>query len=313
MLLSFKNLLLAAANTVGGQAVIEGVMMRSKNRLAIAVRLPDGTVEVHERPWFSLTNHPILKKPFIRGFPVLLETLVNGIKALNWSASQAVDEDEGELSSWHLVLSMVIAIAAALGLFVVVPHFFSVGMEWLGFGGDVDSLSFHAWDGLFKMLIFVGYIWVISFIPDIKRVFQYHGAEHKVIWTYEAGGTLVPENARINSRLHPRCGTAFMLFVLTVSILLYSVLVPLLMHFYVPDTFVLKHLYIVSVKLVLMAPISAMAYELIKFAAKHEGRMLCKVICWPGLALQALTTREPDDRQIEVAIAALKCAVQMEE
>lgn len=312
-MLSLKSLLLAAANTVGGQAVIEGVMMRSKNRLAIAVRLPDGTIEVHERPWYSLTNRSFLKKPFIRGFPILLETLVNGIKALNWSASQAVDEEEGELSNWHLVLSMGVAIAAALGLFVVVPHFFSVGMELLGYGGDVDSLSFHAWDGLFKMLIFIGYIWVISFVPDIKRVFQYHGAEHKVIWTYEAGGKLMPANARLNSRLHPRCGTAFMLFVLTVSILLYSVLVPLLMHVYVPQAFIFKHLYIVSVKLLLMAPISAAAYELIKFAARNEGRLLCKVVCWPGLALQMLTTREPDDRQLEVAIAALKCAVQMED
>ncbi|WP_018124001.1 DUF1385 domain-containing protein [Desulfovibrio oxyclinae] len=313
MPLSLKNILLAAANTVGGQAVIEGVMMRSKNRLAIAVRLPNGEIEVHERPWFSLTNHPLLKKPFVRGFPVLLETLVNGIKALNWSATQAVDEEEGELTGWHLAMSMIVAIAAALGLFVVLPHFFSVGMEWLGYGGDVDSLSFHAWDGLFKMLIFMGYIWAISFIPDIKRVFQYHGAEHKVIWSYEAGASLLPDSARINSRLHPRCGTAFMLFVLSVSIVLYSVLVPLLMMIYAPETFIFKHLYIVGVKLLLMIPISAMAYELIKFASKRESSIACKMLCWPGLALQVLTTREPDDQQIEVAIAALKCAVNMEE
>ncbi|MUM77051.1 DUF1385 domain-containing protein [Pseudodesulfovibrio sp. F-1] len=308
-------LALAAPQAVGGQAVIEGVMMRAKNTLAIAIRKSDGTITTEVRPWFTLIRHPWLKKPFLRGFPVLMETMVNGIKALNYSAVQAADDDdeEGELTTWHLVLTMVLALGAALGLFVVLPHFLSVGMEFLGLAGDVDSLSFHLWDGVIKMLIFVGYILAISYIPDIRRVFQYHGAEHKVIWTWEQGGDLSPDSSRFHSRLHPRCGTAFLLFVLVVSILLYAVLVPYLLLFYSPEHFFAKHLYIVGMKLFLMIPVSCVAYEMIKFAGKYSGNILCRMMCWPGMMLQLLTTKEPDDSQLEVAIAALRCAVNAEE
>jgi len=309
-------LTLAAPQAVGGQAVIEGVMMRAKNNLAIAIRKSDGEILTEVRPWFTLVRHPLLKKPFLRGFPVLMETMVNGIKALNFSAMQAAEDDEedgGELTTWHLVLTMVLALGAALGLFVVLPHFLSVGMEMLGMAGDVDSLSFHAWDGAIKMIVFVAYILAISFIPDIRRVFQYHGAEHKVIWTWEEGKELSPDSTRFYSRLHPRCGTAFLLFVLAVSIMLYAVLVPYLLTFYTPEVFILKHLYIVGMKLILMVPVSCVAYEMIKFAGKYNKNTLCKLMCWPGLMMQMLTTKEPDDSQIEVAIAALECAVNPEE
>ncbi|WP_199244297.1 DUF1385 domain-containing protein [Pseudodesulfovibrio cashew] len=306
---------LAAPQAVGGQAVIEGVMMRAKDNLAIAIRKSDGEIITEVRPWFSLAVHPWLKKPFLRGFPVLMETMVNGIKALNFSAIQAADDDEeeGELTSWHLILTMVLALGAALGLFVVLPHFLSVGMEFLGLAGDVDSLSFHLWDGIIKMIVFVGYILAISLIPDIKRVFQYHGAEHKVIWTWEDGRELSPSATHFYSRLHPRCGTAFLLFVLAISILLYAILVPYLLLVYSPEHFVVKHLYIVGLKLFLMIPVSNIAYEVIKFAGKHSKSILCKILCWPGLMMQILTTKEPDDSQIEVAIAALQCAVNAEE
>ena len=305
---------LFAAPTVGGQAVIEGVMMRSKNRLAIAVRKPDGQILVELRPWFTLTEAPILRKPFLRGFPVLLETLVNGIKALNFSAMQSAEGEEGEseLTPWHLVLTMIVALGVALGLFVVVPHFLSAVMQWLGLSGDVESLSFNAWDGMYKMVVFVGYIGLISFVPDIRRVFQYHGAEHKVIWSFENGDDLTVDNARSKSRLHPRCGTSFLLFVLAVSILLHTALVPLLLTFYKPEIFILKHLYIVVAKLLFMIPVSCLAYEIIRFAGKFNSNVLCRMLCWPGLVLQMLTTKEPDDSQIEVAMAALKCAVSEE-
>lgn len=306
---------LAAPQAVGGQAVIEGVMMRAKDKLAIAIRKADGEIVTEVRPWFSLVRHPWLKKPFLRGFPVLMETMVNGIKALNFSAMQAAEDEEGddELTTWHLVLTMVLALGAALGLFVVLPHFLSVGMEQLGWAGDVDSLSFHLWDGILKMLVFVGYILAISLIPDIRRVFQYHGAEHKVIWTWEEGKELSPASTLFYSRLHPRCGTAFLLFVLAVSIMLYTVLVPYLLTFYSPENFIIKHLYIVSMKLLLMVPVSCIAYEMIKFAGKHSKSFFCKIICWPGMMMQILTTKEPDESQIEVAIAALQCAVNAEE
>lgn len=311
MQLLVRVLALAAKQSVGGQAVIEGVMMRARDTLAIAVRKADGTIHVECRPWFSLEGIGMLRKPFLRGFPVLLETLVNGIKALNFSATQAVDEEEdGELTTWHLVLTMAVALGAALGLFVVLPHFFTVGLEWLGLSGDVDALSFHMWDGLFKLGMFVGYIVVISMVPDIRRVFQYHGAEHKVIWTWENDGELTPLATRGFSRLHPRCGTAFLLFVLAVSIVLYTVLVPWLLTFWSPSGFVLKHLYIVGLKLLLMIPVSGVAYELIKFSGRFGDSLWCKALTFPGLAMQMLTTKEPDDEQIEVAIAALKKAVE---
>jgi uncharacterized protein YqhQ len=309
-------LALAAPQAVGGQAVIEGVMMRASDTLAIAIRKADGTIATEVRPWFTLVRHPWLKKPFLRGFPVLMETMVNGIKALNYSAMQAADDDDeegGELTAWHLVLTMVLALGAALGLFVVLPHFLSVGMEFMGWAGDVDSLSFHLWDGVIKMAVFVGYILAISYIPDIRRVFQYHGAEHKVIWTWEAGSPLSAESSRFHSRLHPRCGTAFLLFVLVVSILLYAILVPYILTFYSPENFVFKHLYIVGMKLFLMIPVSCVAYEMIKFAGKYSGNIVCKMMCWPGMMMQLLTTKEPDDSQLEVAIAALRCAVNAEE
>jgi len=314
--LKIRNLLLAAApQAVGGQAVIEGVMMRARNSLAIAVRKPDGEISVEVRPWFSFSSWDVFRKPFLRGFPILMETMVNGIKALNHSASVAVEEDEeaGELTNFHLFLTLLFAVGAALGLFVVLPHFISVGMEWLGYGGDVESLSFHAWDGIFKMVVFIGYIAAISLVPDIRRVFEYHGAEHKVIWTYEGGHELIPASARDYSRLHPRCGTAFLLFVLAVSILLYAFLVPFVLQFYCPEHFIFKHLYIVGMKLLLMVPVSNVAYELIKFSGKFNKNILCKALCWPGLMMQLLTTKEPDDKQLEVAIAALQCAVQAEE
>lgn len=301
--------LFAAAPSVGGQAVMEGVMMRNQDRMAVAVRKPDGTISVGAWSWFSLTR-PWMRKPFLRGFPVLLETLVNGIKALNWSAGQAVEDDEGtELKPWHLVLTLIVSIGLALGLFVVVPHLFSLGMTALGLGGDVEGLSFHVWDGFFKLAIFLSYIVAISFVPDIRRVFEYHGAEHKLVWSWEKYGNLDPHKAKVESRLHPRCGTAFLLFVLSISIVIHAVLVPALLTFYAPASPILKHVYILGMKLLLIIPISCMAYESIKYAGKHSNNVLCKLINTPGLLLQQLTTKEPDEGQLEVAAAALEHAL----
>ncbi|HML56231.1 MAG TPA: DUF1385 domain-containing protein [Solidesulfovibrio magneticus] len=303
--------LLVASPTVGGQAVMEGVMMRDRERLAIAVRKPGGDILLDVRPWFSLTASKWLKKPLLRGFPVLLETLVNGVKALNYSAQVALeDEEDGvEMGPWAMGLTLAASIGFALLLFVVTPHLFSLGMRGMGLSGGVEDLSFHVWDGLFKMLMFLGYVAAISYLPDIRRVFEYHGAEHKVIWAYEQGAPLTPEGARGFSRLHPRCGTAFLLFVLAISIVLYAFLVPWLMTFYVPDNSVLKQAYIVVMKLVLMVPVSALAYEVIKLAGKFHTNIVCRLISAPGLFMQMLTTKEPDDAQIEVALAALDGAV----
>jgi len=302
--------LLFAAPTVGGQAVMEGVMMRDRERLAIAVRKPGGDILLDVRPWFSLTAAKLLKKPLLRGFPILLETLVNGIKALNFSAQVAVEEDEGEIGPWAMGLTLAASIGFALLLFVVTPHLFSLGMKAAGLSGGVEALSFHVWDGLFKMALFLGYILAISYLPDVRRVFEYHGAEHKVIWAYEQGAELSAAGARGFSRLHPRCGTAFLLFVLAISIALYAFLVPWLLTFYAPETGWVKQAYIVALKLVLMVPVSALAYEVIKVAGKFHTNIACRLISAPGLFMQLLTTKEPDDRQIEVALAALRGAVE---
>jgi uncharacterized protein YqhQ len=304
--------LLVAAPSVGGQAVMEGVMMRDKERLAIAVRKPGGDILLDVRPWFSLTTAQWLRKPFVRGFPILLETLVNGIKALNFSAQVAVEEEEGggEISPLAMGLTLAASIGFALLLFVVTPHLFSLGMKYVGLSGGVEDLSFHVWDGLFKMVLFLGYIVAISYLPDVRRVFEYHGAEHKVIWAFEQGAELSPAGARGFSRLHPRCGTAFLLFVLAISIALYAFLVPWILTFYAPQTGWIKQTYIVVVKLLLMAPVSALAYEVIKVAGKFHTNIVCRLISAPGLFMQMLTTKEPDDRQIEVALAALRGAVE---
>ena len=295
----------APCPTVGGQAVMEGVMMRNGDMYALAVRHPDGSIAAERRPWFSLTRLPLFKKPFVRGFPILLETMVNGVKALNRSAEQLAEGESEKLDAWQLALTLVLALVMAIGLFVVTPHLMSIGMQWLGLGGDVDGLTFHLWDGLFKCLIFVSYILLISLVPDIRRVFQYHGAEHKVIHAFESGGEVTAVEAGRMSRLHPRCGTTFMLFVIAISIVLHAVLVPGMLLFWTPQNVVAKHVVTLVFKLLLMLPISALSYELIHYAAKLEGGVWGGILRSPGLVLQNLTTYEPDRGQLEVAVVAL--------
>ena len=198
-------------------------------------------------------------------------SLVNGIQALNRSVEAAAQGEEEELSGWHLALSLGLALVMAVALFVVAPHLLSLVMLWLHLGGDVEGLSYHLWDGFFKCCIFMGYIKAISYVPDIRRVFQYHGAEHKTIHAYEAGGDVNAAAAMSKSRLHPRCGTTFLLFVLSISIFLHAVTVPLLMLVWRPENAVIKHTVIIAFKLLLMIPISAMAYEAIRSAARKKA------------------------------------------
>jgi uncharacterized protein YqhQ len=291
---------------------MEGVMMRYGDRLALAVRRPAGDIVVESKPWFTIKRGGPLKKPWINGFMVLIETLVNGVKALNRSATFAAETQDGEsgdLKPWQLMLTMIMAIIFAIGLFVVLPHLFSLLMQWLGASGGVEGLSFHVWDGVFKFSIFIGYVLAISLLPDIRRVFQYHGAEHKVIHAYEGKGIVSPATAALNSRLHPRCGTTFLLFVLSISIIVQAVAVPLLFLVWTPHGAVLKHTGALVFKLALTVPISSAAYELIRFAARMKDGILADILRMPGLLLQRLTTCEPDEGQLEVAIAALRGAL----
>jgi uncharacterized protein YqhQ len=195
-------------------------------------------------------------------------------------------------------------------LFVVLPHLLALGLNALSLSGAVEDLSFHLWDGLLKFIMFIGYIACISCVPDIRRVFEYHGAEHKTIAAYEHGEDPVTAGAAAAySRLHPRCGTTFLLFVLSLSILMHAALVPLLLSVWTPESALLKHTVIIVFKLLLMAPISALAYEAIRAAAGIHAFLPGLLARGPGMLLQLLTTREPDYRELEVALVALKEAL----
>lgn len=295
---------------VGGQAVMEGVMMRNGDKYALAVRQPDGSIVVENKRWYTLTKSHFFKKRYIRGFPLLIETMINGIKALNSSAELALEAEGEDLKTWQLVLTLIVALLFAVGLFVVLPHLLTILLNWLEISGGVEGFSFHLWDGLIKFSIFILYIVAISRLPDIKRVFQYHGAEHKSIAAYESG--VHPIDVKLaaqQSRLHPRCGTTFLLFVLTIAILLHVLIVPLLLLVWTPDNAFYKHAMIIGLKLILMAPISALAYEAIRVGARLGNGIAGKIMRAPGLLLQTLTTREPESAQIEVALVALKEAL----
>jgi len=305
--------------SVGGQAVIEGVMMRAPNALAIAVRKPSGEVVVKEDVWRSLTQrYKFLKWPLIRGSVVLIETLINGLQALSFSASQALEgekggvKEEGKLSSWTLGLVMAAAFGIGILFFIVLPHYLT-GFLGHFFQQDlgVESLYFHLIDGIIKVLFFIGYIYLISFMQDIQRIFQYHGAEHKCIYTYEAGEELTVSNARKYSTLHPRCGTAFLLVVFLISIVLFSVIFPFLPKFPTLGKGLTNLIYI-GIKLPLIFPIAGLAYEVIKLSGKKPDHPALKIIIAPGLWLQRMTTKPPTDDQIEIALRALQGALRLE-
>ncbi|MFC1854984.1 DUF1385 domain-containing protein [Thermodesulfobacteriota bacterium] len=305
--------------TVGGQAVIEGVMMRSPKSLAIAVRKPNGEIVIKNDVWVSLSEKmKFLKKPFLRGVVVLIESLVNGISALTYSANMALDEgdeDKKEDEKLH-PLAMAATIATAFGfgmlLFVVLPHYLTdLISRYSSSSFSVNSYKFHLIDGAIKVSVFIAYILIISLMNDIKRVFMYHGAEHKSIFAHEAGDELTVENAKKYSTLHPRCGTSFIMIVLLISIFMFSSIFPLLPKF--PDLpKYLRNLIYVFIKIPMMLPIAGISYEVIKLSGKKRNSKLLKFISAPGMLMQKITTKEPTDDQLEVALAALKAALETE-
>ncbi len=305
--------------SVGGQAVIEGVMMRSPRALAIAVRKPNGEVAVKEDVWRSLSNRlKFLKWPLIRGSVVFVETLINGLQALSFSANEALEEEkkkgksDGKMTSWALTAVMAAAFGIGILFFVVLPHYLT-GFLGAFFGRDlgVESLCFHLIDGLIKVIFFVSYIYAISFMKDIQRIFEYHGAEHKSIYAYEAGEELTVANAQKYSTLHPRCGTAFLLVVFLVSIILFSFVFPFLPRF--PSLGKgLTNLVYVLIKLPLLFPIAGLAYEVIKLSGRKPNHPVMRIVIAPGLWLQRLTTRPPSDAQVEIALRALQGALRLE-
>ncbi|MDE5831889.1 MAG: DUF1385 domain-containing protein [Desulfovibrio sp.] len=284
-------------------------MLRDGARCGLAVRLPDGSIYGERSAWISFSGAGFLSWPFVRGFPILLETLINGVRAFNRSIVLAEGAAGDGSGAWRTAVSIALAILVAAVLFIFAPHLLSSAMHFINLGGDVDGASFHLWDGFFKCAIFMAYIYFIGFFPEIRRIYEYHGAEHKIIQAWESGENVSARGARRGSRLHPRCGTTFALVVICVAIILQSFLIPLFLKFWTPRDPVAKHLLTIALKLVFIAPISACAYEIIRLGANLPAGRLSFLLQAPGLATQRLTTREPDACQLEVAVVALNEAV----
>lgn len=283
--------------TYGGQALIEGVMMRGPKDVAIAVRKPDQEIIIDKRKVKSITNKiPFLKWPFLRGTIVLFESLILGMQALTFSAEKALDEEEEELSTWELVLTMGIAIGAGILLFVILPTYLAKLTAAIFPSLFVQNII----EGIVRISVFLLYVTLISRMKDIQRTFEYHGAEHKVIHAYEAGEELTAENVQKYSTCHPRCGTSFLMIVMVVSIFLYA--------FLGGDDLV----YRILSRIILLPVVAGLSYEIIKFTGANAKNSWLQWIIAPGLLLQRLTTREPDDDQVEVAIAALKGVLEEE-
>ncbi len=285
---------------IGGQAVLEGVMMRSLTGYSVAVRQPDGGVAIKKDRLVSITQkYKFLKTPVLRGSVVLIQSLILGIRALNFSAvASGIEKDaKEETSNWAIAGSMIMALLLAVGLFILAPLGLTNLIRHYVYP-EMGNFLYNAIDGVIRALFFFLYIWSISFMEEIRRVFQYHGAEHKTVYTFEASEELTVENARGKSTLHPRCGTSFLLFVMAISILVFS-LIPSSSHF------LLKF----GARIVLLPLIAGLAYEVIRFSARHLDSKLCRALITPGLWLQRVTTKEPDDKQLEIAIIALKEAL----
>jgi uncharacterized protein YqhQ len=274
--------------TVGGQAVIEGVMMRAPSRWAVAVRRPDGVIEAvsHDLPRLSSRSR-WARVPFIRGVLVLGESLSLGFRALSWSAAKAGTEEDGEVKPYQIVLSMLFALAFFVAVFMVLPLAAARGMEHVW--GD-SAILFNVVDGVIRVGLFVGYIWLIGRSKDIRRVFAYHGAEHKTIWAYEAGDPLTLDAIQRYSPRHPRCGTNFLMIVVLIALVAFTMVGRPAWP------------WLITSRVLGIPIIAGIAYEVLKIGA---DRRWLRFLAVPGLWLQTLTTGEPEDDQVAVAVASL--------
>jgi uncharacterized protein YqhQ len=283
--------------TYGGQAVIEGVMMRGQKALAIAMRAPDGNIVVHKENLSAVYRSQITKIPFLRGVILLWDALGLGMRALTLSANTQTGEDE-KLEGPALYLTLAVSLALGIGLFFLLPA---------GVGGLAEKyLGWNSWlanllEGIVRLILLVGYIWAIGFMPDVKRLFGYHGAEHKTINAYEAGAELTPESVAKFSLEHPRCGTAFILTLVLVSILVFTALGPLSLFWRLAS------------RVLLIPVLAGISVEYIRWTANHLDSPIVRFLIRPNLALQALTTREPDASMLEVAIQSFKTMRQAEQ
>jgi uncharacterized protein YqhQ len=280
----------------GGQAVIEGVMMRGRENVAVAVRRPDGEIDVTSQPLATIYKGHFRNWPFIRGIIVLLETLALGTQAIFHSAQiAAAEEDEKGIPPTLLWGGVAVAVAFAVGLFFIVPLLLT---RYLVYPYIASALICNIIEGILRIIIFIAYLKLISLMPDIKRVFAYHGAEHKVVNAYEAGMPLELDYVKNYSTAHARCGTSFLLAVLVISIIVFALLgrPPLWLG--------------ILSRIVLIPVIAALGYEFVRFGAAHSQNWLVRGLLVPGLKLQAMTTGEPNDSQLETAISALKKVIE---
>lgn len=275
---------------IGGQAVVEGVMMRSSDFVATAVRKSNGQIVVKKEKTFSIIkNNAFFQLPLIRGMVSMFEMIFLGVKTLSWSASQ---QDEGEEIGFHeLFWTVVFAFAFTIFAFVFLPYVIS------SFVSEQGSFEFNMIDGIIRLVLFLLYVWIIGFFSDIHRIFQYHGAEHKTVHCYENKKKLTVQNVKRFTTLHPRCGTSLIIFIIAISIIIFS--------------FARSYYWQINLlaRIVLIPLIAGIGYEFTKLSARYKDNILLKAVIAPGLWTQRLTTKEPDSRQIEVAIKALKSVV----
>jgi len=306
--LSAKKVTSLSPTNYGGQAVIEGVMMRGSKALAVAVRNPKGEIIIHTEPLSErIYGGRLARVPFLRGLTLLWDALGLGVKSLMFSAEVALEEEEDEQREPGKVFegpaqwgTVIFSLSFAILLFFVLPTFAAEHVAaWLGLGESrlVENLV----EGVIRLVLLIGYVGVIGLVPDIKRVYRYHGAEHKTINAYEAGAELTPASVAGFPLEHPRCGTAFLLTVVVISIFIYSLLPPL--------SIVVR----ILSRIVLLPVIAGVAYEFLRFTAARQNNRLIRLLTKPNLALQRLTTKEPDESMLAVAITAFKQVLAFEQ
>ena len=302
---------MAKYTSIGGQALIEGILMKSPEKTALAVRIPDGSIDVSYMEQEGLRKkYKILNLPIIRGVISFVESMVQGYKAMMISADKSgfadLEEEKTEekkdntvLLNIIMVIGTVLGVLLSLVLFMYLPRLFVSGIEYV-FGTEIKSkLLRSAIEQFLKLTIFVGYVFAVSFMKDIKRVFMYHGAEHKTIFAYEKGLELNVENVRTQSRFHPRCGTSFMILMILISVIVSTVV-----QMIFPNVYSIRWLWVVA-KLLMIPLICGIGFEVLKICGKYDN-IVTRIISAPGMWLQRITTKEPEDDMIEIAIAALK-------
>ncbi len=303
---------------VGGQAVIEGVMMRSPKRIATAVRRANGNIEVKVQEFESLISRKkFLDIPVLRGAITLIEVMILGIKTLQWSADKAIEDEEQKeiaegkkvkkkkkkegMSTTSAVFSIGLALIIGIAVFFALPLYVTTNV----FDIEKQAFAFNLVAGLMRIVLFLAYIWGISFMKDVKRLFQYHGAEHKAVFAFEDRVRLSPQNVQKYSTFHPRCGTSFLVIVMLVSLIFFALVDTVVMLTYGEISLFIR----LATHLPLIPLVGGLSYEALKLSAKNIENPLVRALIMPGLGLQRITTSQPDDQQVEVAIAALQAAL----